>query len=267
MNKDISTHEKNKEAQKLLINKLQQLGANNVQPDIENYRRFIKCSIEGNKKIIYYNSKTKGDWQVNLNHSEDCDPSEKNNKFWILIDVKNNRYFVTPERWLAKNIYDNFEKYKQKHGGTRPVNNESKHHKIPEYEVKQWEEAWEIIFEQQNLFVYDDEIQQDTVYTEGSVTSVKVNFYERNQDARRECLNSMGHGCVVCGFNFKEVYGEIGDGFIHVHHKVELSSIKESYSIEPKNDLVPVCPNCHAMLHKKKPAYSIEELKNIIIGC
>lgn len=61
--------------------------------------------------------------------------------------------------------------------------------------------------------------------------------------------------------NFEERYGEIGKGFIHVHHEVEISTIGEDYEIDPIDDLKPVCPNCHAMLHKRKPAYSIDELK------
>ena len=60
------------------------------------------------------------------------------------------------------------------------------------------------------------------------------------------------------------VYGKIGEGFIHVHHLLELSVIKKEYKVDPINDLRPVCPNCHAMLHRKKPAYSIEELRNVI---
>jgi 5-methylcytosine-specific restriction protein A len=58
------------------------------------------------------------------------------------------------------------------------------------------------------------------------------------------------------------MYGDIGRDFIHVHHEVELASIGAEYVIDPINDLKPVCPNCHAMLHRRKPAYSVNELKN-----
>ena len=43
-----------------------------------------------------------------------------------------------------------------------------------------------------------------------------------------------------------------------------ISTIGKEYLVYPKTDLVPVCPNCHSMLHKRKPAYSVQELKNII---
>jgi 5-methylcytosine-specific restriction protein A len=60
------------------------------------------------------------------------------------------------------------------------------------------------------------------------------------------------------------MYGEIGKNFIHVHHVKPLSEIDEQYKINPIKDLRPVCPNCHAMLHKRKPAYSIEEIQDKI---
>ena len=51
--------------------------------------------------------------------------------------------------------------------------------------------------------------------------------------------------------NFFETYGELGKGFIHIHHKTPLSQIKNEYKVDFKEDLIPVCPNCHAMLHRK----------------
>jgi 5-methylcytosine-specific restriction enzyme A len=55
--------------------------------------------------------------------------------------------------------------------------------------------------------------------------------------------------------------GDIGKGFIHVHHLTQLSDIGQGYEVDPVKDLRPVCPNCHAMLHKKNPPYTIDEIK------
>lgn len=113
--------------------------------------------------------------------------------------------------------------------------------------------------------VYPDEVSQSTVHTEGSVIEVTINRYERDTDARDKCIEYYGLKCQVCDFDFEEVYGDLGAGFIHVHHLVQISSIKEKYIIDPIKDLRPVCPNCHAMLHKrKKKPYEIDELKEII---
>lgn len=99
---------------------------------------------------------------------------------------------------------------------------------------------------------------------EGLKTTIKVNKYERNPKARISCLEYFGYDCSVCSMNFKDVYGEIGKEFIHVHHLKEISLIGEEYEVDPIKDLIPVCANCHAMLHKRKPAFSIAELKALL---
>lgn len=101
---------------------------------------------------------------------------------------------------------------------------------------------------------------------EGALLSVLVNKYERNILARRACLTKHGYSCSVCGMNFEEKYGEIGRNFIHVHHIVPISTIGQEYQIDPEKDLVPVCPNCHAMLHKGQNGnvLTVQELKELI---
>ena len=64
--------------------------------------------------------------------------------------------------------------------------------------------------------------------------------------------------------DFEATYGEIGKGFIRVHHLVPISSIGKEYELNVERDLAPVCPNCHYMLHRKNPPYTIEELKEIL---
>lgn len=97
--------------------------------------------------------------------------------------------------------------------------------------------------------------------TEGELHEIVCNRYERNRTARERCIEAKGCKCAVCGMDFKQTYGDIGQGFIHVHHLVPISSIGENYEIDPIKDLVPVCPNCHNMLHRKEPPYTPEELK------
>lgn len=100
-------------------------------------------------------------------------------------------------------------------------------------------------------------------YSEGAVRSILVNAYERDTKARAACLAKHGRRCAVCAISFEEQYGEIGKGFIHVHHKKPLAAIRCEYKINPKIDLVPVCPNCHAMLHSSNPPLAVETLKSI----
>lgn len=99
---------------------------------------------------------------------------------------------------------------------------------------------------------------------EGATRKIAVNAYERNETARRHAIAHYGLFCQVCGFDFERVYGELGKAFIHVHHVKPLSEIGAEYEVDPIADLRPVCANCHAMIHRTKPAISIERLKNIM---
>jgi len=119
--------------------------------------------------------------------------------------------------------------------------------------------AWRKEVEPQENFF--GEIENKEIFKEGSTKQVTVNIYERNQAARKECLKKHGYNCKVCGTSFIKTYGEIGRNFIHVHHTKPLAGISGEYELNPKKDLTPVCPNCHAMLHTLSPPLSIDELK------
>lgn len=108
-----------------------------------------------------------------------------------------------------------------------------------------------------------DEVPSGT-YVEGATRRVLVNAYERSQAAREACLAHHGRRCAVCGFSFGEVYSELGDGFIHVHHVLPLAEVATEYVVDPIADLRPVCPNCHAMLHRRRPALAIAELRELM---
>ena len=83
---------------------------------------------------------------------------------------------------------------------------------------------------------------------------------------RAICISVHGTRCKVCSLDFGELYGEIGRGFIHVHHVVPVSQMNPDYKINPVSELVPVCPNCHSMLHRQNPPLLIAELKRCMLG-
>lgn len=109
-----------------------------------------------------------------------------------------------------------------------------------------------------------EEVLEPRRFTEGAIRRVAVNAFERDPTARRECIRYYGCRCSVCGFRFLDGYGEIGRNFIHVHHVVSLSTIREQYCVDPVRDLRPVCPNCHAMIHSQDPPMTVEELQRIV---
>lgn len=99
---------------------------------------------------------------------------------------------------------------------------------------------------------------------EGAVRQVAVNAYERNPVARARCVEAHGAICAVCGFDFGARYGAAASGFIHVHHIKALASIGAQYEVDPIEDLRPVCPNCHAVIHMADPPRSIQEVKAML---
>lgn len=112
-----------------------------------------------------------------------------------------------------------------------------------------------------SIFLSPEENGRSETFSEGASVRISVNAYERDSRARKKCIERYGCECVACGFDFEKTYGEIGQGFIHVHHLMPLSEASGRHDVDPIRDLRPVCPNCHAMLHARSPLLSIEELR------
>lgn len=99
---------------------------------------------------------------------------------------------------------------------------------------------------------------------EGASTLLLVNRYERSKLNRQVCISYFGAKCKICGFDFGTKYGEIGRGYIEVHHITPVSEMGTNYKVNPVKDLIPVCSNCHSIIHKHTPAYTIDEMREII---
>lgn len=101
--------------------------------------------------------------------------------------------------------------------------------------------------------IHDVQLPEDlpdgVEYQEGTVQQIKVNRYERDKKAREACLSHYGYVCQVCYVRLSDIYGAIAETLIHVHHIKPISEIGESYIVDPVTDLIPVCPNCHAVIH------------------
>lgn len=106
--------------------------------------------------------------------------------------------------------------------------------------------------------------QQRSFLIEGQRTQITSEAVERNAEARRRCLEKYKLECAVCEFDFFKVFGEAGKDFIHVHHLKPLSQSNGPRIVDPEKDLVPVCPNCHAIIHRGPNLRSIAEMKVLI---
>lgn len=112
---------------------------------------------------------------------------------------------------------------------------------------------------QDPIVQYTDDGERITEeYVEGGSTERLGKVYERDAYARAACVNHYGKPikCAVCEFSFVNAYGDIGMDYIHVHHIVPISKRGGQYKVNPATDLVPVCPNCHAIIHARNISHS-----------
>jgi len=106
--------------------------------------------------------------------------------------------------------------------------------------------------------------QHISIHTEGAKKRVTVNSYERDPKAREKCLEHFGYNCAICKMNFKDRYKGIEGNPIHVHHLNPISESNGERKVDPQKDLIPVCPNCHTVIHSSSDLYSIEEVREML---
>lgn len=102
-------------------------------------------------------------------------------------------------------------------------------------------------------------------YVEGGVREVTLSRVERDPAARTACIAHYGVACGVCGVVLERVYGRAARDLIQVHHVTPLSSRKGRRKIDPVLDLRPVCPNCHAVIHRYPEPYTIEQVRAMLL--
>jgi hypothetical protein len=119
-----------------------------------------------------------------------------------------------------------------------------------------------------NYFYSAAEIDENAQKMEGSSVRKYVNHRRREVKLRlakiRQVLRRNGGRltCEVpnCNFDFRKRYGDLGAGYAHVHHKEQLSNAPKTGTLTSLNDLVIVCANCHAMIHKGGQCRPLEGL-------
>lgn len=103
----------------------------------------------------------------------------------------------------------------------------------------------------------EDDTYEIDYHPEGREKVVMQTVYERNPENRRICIEHYKYNdcdkrikCQLCGFDFEAVYGDLGRDFIEVHHIIPLSETRREIRVNPIKHLIPVCSNCHRMLHR-----------------
>ncbi len=110
----------------------------------------------------------------------------------------------------------------------------------------------------------EQDIPVNKEITEGSKTHAEYERRYRNPQLRKQCIAEWGCVCQVCGFDFSKAYGdELGANFIEVHHLEPISTYDKEHPVDPINDLVPLCSNCHSMIHHgKKGLLTLKQIRD-----
>lgn len=135
---------------------------------------------------------------------------------------------------------------------------------IPDFEIMQ---SWTTRFVAavvSLLPLEEHEAEELEGYPEGAIQKVEVNRYERDRRNRAAALAIHGSACLACGMDFGKTYGPQADGYIEVHHVAPVSELGSDYVIDPNEDLVPLCPNCHAVAHRRNPPFTVEEIRGLL---
>ena len=101
-------------------------------------------------------------------------------------------------------------------------------------------------------------------YPDGALTTVQTNRYERDRRNRAAAIAIHGTACKGCGLEMGTRYGPVAAGFVEIHHITPVSQLGAGYVIDPVRDLVPLCPNCHAVAHRRDPPLTVNEISLLL---
>lgn len=182
----------------------------------------------------------------------------------VIVAAGGKRHFVAevvgPYVWMSE--YDSFDDYYHQ----RPIV------MLDEHPDDVWAELGRGVVKGQNIqwtvALCGNREPQDlvrpgvqTTYSEGTRYDIVATGIERNAAARAKCIEHHGYSCAVCDLDFGNTYGELGRGFIHVHHLQPIAEVEGVREVDPIKDLIPLCPNCHAMVHRTRPPLTIDALR------
>lgn len=100
--------------------------------------------------------------------------------------------------------------------------------------------------------------------SEGHSRQVTHIQYERKPKNRAVALAFHGPNCLACGFNFDATYTAAhARGYIEMHHVIPVSQLKGRV-LDVRENLIPLCANCHKMAHRTNPPLSVDEIKKLL---
>lgn len=113
---------------------------------------------------------------------------------------------------------------------------------------------------------------RDVVIEEGTAETKNFRHRQRSQKLRQAAINVYKNAdgtisCKACNSELSAKYGERGKGCVEMHHTQSVHTYDESgirqRLKEALKKIVPLCPNCHRIVHRGG-LISIGELKRLI---
>lgn len=105
-------------------------------------------------------------------------------------------------------------------------------------------------------------------FREGTILYQYHKFIEsdakRVKRLRGRAYERGAYSCSICGFNYYDMYGEIGYGFMECHHLLPVAQYSDNMAVSD-GDFALVCSNCHRMLHRTKAVMDKYDLKKLLI--
>jgi len=238
-------------------------------------KRYEKYLIPGTIVIYYKGKLTKRIYSENrlsdsphyfgIAEIDEIYPDRKSSKNDLFATIKNYRKFKKPI--LAKRKSGYFEEIPDSRksnywrDGVRPIRKEVFDDIVGQ--LSDFEIVDQAIGHESKVFNDSNYIYESA--EEGQKNKKYVSVYERKPKLRRQAIAIHGANCIACDFNFKNFYGAYAEGFIHIHHVIPVSEFDVPKNVNPETDLVPLCANCHSVVHRRKDkTLSIHELKKLI---
>lgn len=115
---------------------------------------------------------------------------------------------------------------------------------------------------------------ENVFISEGRKKTVTTQIYERSKLLRDIVVDFYTKNgkiiCEACGFDFYEMYGDLGLGYIEIHHQKPIFQYDDAdfsrLVKQAAKDLIPLCSNCHRMIHRRKDRpLTMNELKEALV--
>lgn len=99
--------------------------------------------------FIQVKARRAGSWQTSIHKGKQAKKKIDETFFWVFVDIRPQlkcpEYYIVPQWWIQRDIYNTHQAYLQKHGGKRAKNSQSTHHSIYLNRIEEWKDRWDIL--------------------------------------------------------------------------------------------------------------------------